>query len=608
MSYKQITLITTVLSKFSHEKKNKIFLGEWCHSNHKNNFNNLKEGQTMKHHWCGLNKRLKDVKYLEKNYEKILREISVKLNKIYKVKKNLRYWRIIIGPWLHFYIVSMFDRWENLRIFFKKYHNTKKKTYYFKTGDDIFYNSDTADYVNKILQSDLWNHNNYLRIIKFQYLQKIILEKKNNVKPTIDYKNKKPHEVKNILSLSFLWMKLFHCLDFIFSYFGIRYNKVIIDSSYFSKINQLKLFIKLKIIPSFYSSTFKDISFKPKECFDMVVRDKVFKNKKKLKDPFINYLYFAMKTDFPVVFLEKFNDVQKSNSRFNKLKKKLIITSNSYQFNERFQMWAAEMITKGAKLHIAAHGGFLPFKIETSFDHHITICDKYLTWRLAKEDRWKKKRVKLSPVQLLKNKNLTLNQKKSCLILSFSVARHSLKLNSFPYAEQYKPLFENTCKVVKNLNPLIRKEVIYRCTEADNSCFRTIKKFSQKFKETKTQETSDTLLRDELKKTKLIINIMPETTVSDSITSNIPTVIIFPKKLFHLTRNSEKILDDLKKNNIYFNNPLEASKHINKIWHNPDIWWKSASTQKCLEKLKKFAFNIKDDWLDEWTNHIKQSI
>ena len=126
--------------------------------------------------------------------------------------------------------------------------------------------------------------------------------------------------------------------------------------------NQIKLFLKLKLIPSFYSLTFKDISFEPKKCFDLAIRDKMFKNQKNFKDSFINYLYFAMKTDFPIVFLEKFNDVQKSNIRLNKLKKKLIMTTISYQFNERFKIWAAEMITKGTKLHIPAHGGFLPFK------------------------------------------------------------------------------------------------------------------------------------------------------------------------------------------------------------------------------------------------------
>ena len=82
---------------------------------------------------------------------------------------------------------------------------------------------------------------------------------------------------------------------------------------------------------------------------------------------------------------------------------------------------------------------------------------------------------------------------------------------------------------------------------------------------------------------------------------------IFSEKLFQLTENSKKILDYLKKNKIYFDDPIKASKHINKIWHNPDVWWKSISTQECLKKLKKFAFDVKDNWLDEWTNHIKES-
>ena len=37
------------------------------------------------------------------------------------------------------------------------------------------------------------------------------------------------YEIKNILSASFILNKLFHSLDFIFSYFGIRYNEIIID-------------------------------------------------------------------------------------------------------------------------------------------------------------------------------------------------------------------------------------------------------------------------------------------------------------------------------------------------------------------------------------------
>ncbi len=603
MSSKEIILITTALTKISKKKKNLVFLGEWCHVDSNNNLDSFKQNQTIKHHWCKFSKRQKDVKYLEKHYERILRDVSNKLNKIHKVKKDLRYWRLILGPWLIYYIVTMFDRWENLRIFFKINRNKKKKTHYSVAEKDIFYNLDTKDYLYKSIGSDYWNYNNYLRIIKFKYLSKIILEKTKFVKHTESYNVKNKLSIKNFFSTF-----LFRGFDFIFSFFGIRYNKVIIDTLYFSKFNQLKLFFKLKLIPSFYYSTFKDISFDKKKYFNLDSRNRMFNNQKKFKDPFINYLYFAMKTDFPIVFLEKFNDVQNLNFKLNKLRKKLIITALSHMWNERFKIWAAEMITKGAKFHVASHGGFLPFKIEEFFSHHMAVSDKYLTWRSAKEERWKKKRIRLSPVQLLKNINFTASEKKTCLILHYSVLRYAKNIQSFPYAEQYKAAFNNICEVVENLSNPIKKEVIYRCAEKNDNFFRTIKKFSIKFKNLKTQEAGETSLRNELKKTKLIICTHPETPVCDAIVSNIPTVIVFSEKLFQLTKNSKKILNHLKKNKIYFDDPVKASKHINKIWDNPDIWWKSKSTIKCLEKLKKFAFNIEDDWQSEWVNHIKKNI
>ena len=48
MSSKEITLITTALSKFTKEKKNLVYLGVWCHPEEWNNFNSLKKKQIIK--------------------------------------------------------------------------------------------------------------------------------------------------------------------------------------------------------------------------------------------------------------------------------------------------------------------------------------------------------------------------------------------------------------------------------------------------------------------------------------------------------------------------------------------------------------------------------
>ena len=48
----------------------------------------------------------------------------------------------------------------------------------------------------------------------------------------------------------------------------------------------------------------------------------------------------------------------------------------------------------------------------------------------------------------------------------------------------------------------------------------------------------------------------------------------------------------------------KASKHINNIWTDPNIWWKSSKVQVALEKFKKEAFNVRENWIEEWSNHI----
>ena len=88
MSSKEITLITTALSKFTKEKKNLVYLGVWCHPEEWNNFNSLKKKQIIKYHWNEFNKRLKDDRHLKKIYEQTLIRLSSKLNKSHNVKKK----------------------------------------------------------------------------------------------------------------------------------------------------------------------------------------------------------------------------------------------------------------------------------------------------------------------------------------------------------------------------------------------------------------------------------------------------------------------------------------------------------------------------------------
>ena len=58
----------------------------------------------MNYHWSDKNKLDKDNYYLTLLYEKYLTSLSTILNKFHGIEQDHKYWRIIIGPWLRYFI------------------------------------------------------------------------------------------------------------------------------------------------------------------------------------------------------------------------------------------------------------------------------------------------------------------------------------------------------------------------------------------------------------------------------------------------------------------------------------------------------------------------
>ena len=271
----------------------------------------------------------------------------------------------------------------------------------------------------------------------------------------------------------------------------------------------------------------------------------------------------------------------------------------SHFFNERFKIWLAEMTSKGSKLQIAHHGGSLPPKLSLFIDHNDKISDKILSWFKFNKKIFKQ----MSPVQLLRFKKIHNKSKNTCLILACETNRYPVRCQSWPYVEQYKLWLNDINIIVENLQPIIQKKVIYRCS-SDQMGFGTINRFKQKFKKLKSTDIHQSNLTKELSKAKLTICTYPDTTIADSIMSDTPTIIVFSTKLYRLSKQSNKIIKYLKKNNIFFDDMKKASKHINNIWRDPNIWWKSSKVQVALARFKKDAFNVKENWIEEWSNHI----
>ena len=81
-----------------------LFLGEWCKLYSRKHSWEKIEAEVLPYHWDDRDKCYKDQQYLLELFERLLIELSTELNKVHGVSFSLRYWRIVIGPWLFHYI------------------------------------------------------------------------------------------------------------------------------------------------------------------------------------------------------------------------------------------------------------------------------------------------------------------------------------------------------------------------------------------------------------------------------------------------------------------------------------------------------------------------
>ena len=168
-------IVTTGLIDTWELYENNFLLGKWCEFYETNDYDDEKfknkipnEANIIKnvHHWNDNEKRNKDYEYLKEKLEYLLEIISEKLSIIHNVNEDKEYWRVVVYTWLTEYLVTIFDKWESVRIFFEK-NKTKKFYSNFISLNDLDYLPKNHLNFVEITQNHEWNHLVFLRLLHF---------------------------------------------------------------------------------------------------------------------------------------------------------------------------------------------------------------------------------------------------------------------------------------------------------------------------------------------------------------------------------------------------------------------------------------------------------
>ncbi len=573
-------LVTTALNSTWGLQQNIIFLGEWCKKYSMKNSWESRDHETLDYHWRDRDKLSKDHQYLESLNEEVLVAMTSFLNNFHGVEKSVRYWRIIIGPWLLAYIAVLWDRWEAVSLAMDL--DDELETFVL---DDAFKKDIPNDFTSfrEALDSDGWNHSIFASILR---------ERAPHTIAVTSLSTKLPLEITlpslNLTLRQRLLPVFASFVDSFFQKFSRKTKKILFFHSYFPRKHLLYFYLKLGILPLWHSALKQPIDYP-----DSLNRDGLMPHDLETKNDFESYLKKSIISDTPVAYLEGYKDLNSLSKTLTKAR--VIFTANAYIGNELFKIWSADQVLSGSKLIISAHGGALVERYDM-FGHEDKIADSRIVW--GKE--WLDSQTRMPPNKIY-FRTSNYQQHKKILFLDYEATRYGYRCVSVPVGPLVLDVFEHNSNFLQNIDKTIMCNLKVRPKSLGS--WETELRYKDSFGVNMLSK-EPTIIKD-IQDSKIIVCSYPQTAFAEAMYSGIPTMLLLTKNNWEFQLIYDDLLQELERVKILHFNPVDAAKHLAEIYSNPQIWWESSDVLIARKKFDEICLTITEKPLSTWTTFLK---
>ena len=572
-------LITTATYEKVKKGQTIYLLSNWCNTLEMQEYLKYNKVKTFPYHWKSKEKFNKDYYYLNDLYESNLKILATTLGEYNKTSKEIKYWRIIIGPWLRQFSDIAFDRYSQILCL-----KNKKNLYtnIFECNSDDLISDNFKDFYSES-KKDLWNHN----------LIGIIWKDLG-----LSYKNisrKKINSKKINSSFEFIIKSLINKILFKIQ----ENNKYIFHCTNISYQRLLKINFRLMQLPF---KTYELNGYKFSDQVFLNIRDEIKKLLHK-RNEFEVILAKLISTYLPRIYLE---DFQSNKSQvLNMLPKnpKKIFTTHAYLNDDLFKIWVAEKrIFKKAKYYIIQHGGCIrTCNLDQEEAHFINSSDGFISWGWNLNN---KSIINWLPSLQLKNKIIRNIRNGDILIVMASYPRYFYIHYSVPISDDYLDYLENIETLFKKIFVLNRQKVKIRFAKEDSG-WEARKRLSKKLKDIKVDKNNSSLM-ETLRKSKLAFCTANSTVFLETLSCNFPTLVFIDLRFYEIRKDVYQDFIELNKVGICFFDIDSALEHLSNINNDINSWWYSNAIQLTRKEfVNKFAYTSKN-YLDKWFQFIKK--
>ena len=553
-----------------------LFLGEWCRLFSRRHRWEELDAEVAPYHWSDREKVETDRAYLWKLHERLLESLTHKLNEIHGVDHGLRYWRILIGPWLGYFTQALFDRWEQIAVSTLQFEISE--TVVLDGLPDARCGIDMADYLG-LGNSWQWNHYLSAEILQgFTGVDCRIVDGGATDSTSFSEEEDPP------MSLAHRAAVLGSRLSRLFS----RNSDVVVINSCLSSLRmELDLQRRLGQLPVL--RTVQPVDPCP---FDPTTRGWDLGFDPIATSGFERCLSSFVSQFIPISYLEGYHSlVAQAEDGSWPERPRAIFTSASHFFDDVFKARCAERVEQGSPLIVGQHGGHIGVGWSFNHKHQTEISDAILSWGWEDPAELKVRSVGMMK-ELVLERDCQFPATRAVIVMGNEVTQVGA-LSSAALSSQFLDYMGDQMRFMESLDQTVRNALLVRLSRYDGDwCFG--KRLEDQFPDVEVDD-GERPISDLLSEARLCIATNNGTTFLESIFLDMPTVMFWDTQLWGLTELAQPAFARLSAVGVFFENPIEAAEHVSAVWDDVGSWWASPDVREAVEAFSfEFCRRIPD--------------
>ncbi|MFZ2540705.1 MAG: LIC12162 family protein [Gallionella sp.] len=563
-------LITTADERTWKFDRPVIFLGEWCRI------------YDRKHIWqdmdaivaapYGLGQTQKDADHAEARNleEKLFPILCDSLNHHHGTQHGARFWRIVFGHWLRRYVDVILNRVKTLELCLQTYQLSGTTAF---SGDRYALAPLDSYAAVWAFNDDRWNNALYVRILSL--LGEVSCPVEVVAGDASQGFSWRATETAGPLKRRILkWG--YHQVCKLAGFLS-RENDAFIINSYLPKKEEIKLQLALGQVPQLWASPQLETTIKPDWALRQSLSEHITGISSDTRFAVTRSLVFEI---LPVCYLEGFAELTEKVQQLPWPKRpKFIFTSNNFDTDDVFKLWAAMKVESGFKYVAGQHGNnYGTYRYMNPSIEERTV-DKFLTWG------WTDGLPQHTPTFILKTAGCKAeaHNPNGGLLLIEDMRYQSL--DTWDRTQEFETYFVDQVAFAEKLQKPPRQYLTVRVHPA----YICLKSFEvarwRDFDPGLKIETGVLSIQKLVDQSRLIIHSYDSTGILETLSQNIPTLAFWQNNLDHLRDSAKPYYQLLVDAGIVHLTAESVAAKVNEVWDDVEGWWKQSAIQEARKQF-----------------------